>query len=39
MEEVLDHPVVCVTVLDVLTDCQWFSQQTGDKVNLPTETQ
>ena len=39
MEEMLDHPVVCVTVSDVLTYCQWFSQQTGDKVNLPTEGQ
>ena len=39
MEEMLDHPVVCVTVSDVLTYCQWFSQQTGDKVNLERSAQ
>ena len=39
MEEILDHPVVCVTVSDALNYCQWLAQHTGDNINLPTEAQ
>ena len=39
MEEILDHPVVCVTVSDALNYCQWLAQHTGDYINLPTEAQ
>ena len=35
----LDHPVVCVTRKDALAYCEWFSQETGLEIGLPTEAQ
>ena len=39
LEEQLDHPVVCVTRKDALAYCEWFSQETGVEIGLPTEAQ
>ena len=39
LAERLDHPVVCVTRKDALAYCEWFSQETGVEIGLPTEAQ